>query len=73
MPAGRTGVPFSTLPLGAGSSHPKLDQFSNVFRLTVSRSTVAKPNKVDITFMARFVGLCMLKPTCVTDLGYLAG
>ena len=60
-------------PPWAGSSHPKLDPIFNVFRLTVSRSTVAKPNEVDIIFMARFVGRGIVKLTCVTDLGYLAG
>jgi len=39
----------------------------------VWRSTAVKSNEVEITSMPRFVGLGILKLTCVTDLGYLAG
>jgi len=39
----------------------------------VWRSTAANSNEVEITFMPRFVGQVILKLTCVTNLGYLAG
>ena len=39
----------------------------------VWRSTAAKSNEVEIISMPRFVGRGILKLTCVTDLGYLAG
>ena len=50
-----------------------MTEIFDVFRLIVWRSTAATSNEVEITFMARFVGRGILKPTCVTDLGYLAG
>ena len=64
---------ISTVTLGAGGSHPKFDQIFNVFRLIVWRSTAAKPNEIKITFMPHFVRWVIMKLTCVTDLGYLAG
>ena len=61
---------ISRYPLrGRGAATPNLTHIFNVFRLIVSRSTVAKPDKVDITFMARFVGWGTLNITCVTDQG----
>jgi len=64
-----TGVQILMFPQGPGAATPNLTQFFNVFRLIVSRSTVAKRDKVDITFMARFVGRGILNITCVTDQG----
>ena len=50
-----------------------MTQFFYVFRSIVWRSTAAKPNEVEISFMQRFAGQGKLKLTCVTDLGYFAG
>ena len=68
-----TGVEIFILYLGAGSSPPKLYKNFNVFRLIVWRSTAAKRNEVRMTLMPRFLGRGILKLTCVTDPGYLAG
>ena len=64
---------FSRFPLGAGGSHPKVDPNFNVLCSIVWRSTAAKQNEVEMTFIMHFVGRGILKVNCVTDRGYLAG
>jgi len=49
-----------------------LTQIFDVFRLIVWRSTAAKSNEVEITFMRRFVGGGIPKLRLVTERGYLA-
>jgi len=64
----------SRYPLrGRGAAAPNLTQIFDVFRLIVRRSTAAKPNEVEMTFITHFVGRGILKLTCVTDRGYLVG
>ena len=68
------GGVISRYPLrGRGAAAPNLTQIFNVFRLIVWRSTAAKPNEVEISFMQRFAGQGKLKLMCVTDRGYFAG
>ena len=50
-----------------------MTQIFNVYRTIVWRSTAAKPNEVEVTFIPRLVGQGILKLTYVTDRGYLAG
>ena len=50
-----------------------MTQIFNVYRTIVWRSTAAKPNVVEVTFIPRLVGQGILKLTYVTDRGYLAG
>jgi len=67
------GVSSRPSPQGPGAATPNLPQIFDVLRLIVWRSTAAKPNEVEITFMPRFVGRGILKLICVRDRGYRAG
>jgi len=65
------GLNFDAVPRG-GAATPKLTQIFDVFRVIVCRSTGAKPNEIEITFMPHFVNRGILKRICVTGRGYFA-